>query len=76
MAIDFLHTDWEFILSVSQNLYYKQNHEPRTLLLWVGVVKSCNKQSKWKDDRINKCFRNFQYFYGTLFYWQIMIWCN
>ena len=34
---------------VSQNIYQKQIHEFETLLCWVSIVKSCEKQSKQKE---------------------------
>jgi hypothetical protein len=37
---------------VSQNLYYKQNHEFETLLCQIRIVESFEKQSKWKDDGV------------------------
>ena len=55
----------EFVLTSISKTIYKQNHEFETLLCQVSIVKSCEKQLKRKDDRIQRLQLENQQFFSV-----------
>ena len=57
-TVTYFPQDWgEFFLASVTKHNYKNKHEFDTLLCWVRIVKSFEKQSTRKDDQIHRLYK-------------------